>query len=66
MRILGASRLSHDTDASTSIERQMDAIRRYVREGGHSEVAITEDLDVSGSVSPFRPAGPWPVAERQA
>ena len=61
MRILGATRLSNDTDASTSIERQREAITLYARIHGHTVVAITEDVDVSGKVSPFeRPElGPY-------
>lgn len=61
MRLLGAARLSNDTDASTSIERQRDAIEGYARAGGHTVVTITEDVDVSGAVSPFeRPElGPY-------
>lgn len=61
MRLLGAARLSNDTDASTSIERQSEQIRAYATFGGHTVVEITEDVDVSGKVSPFdRPElGPW-------
>lgn len=61
MRILGARRLSHGTDASTSIERQGEAIERYADAGGHTLVDLTEDVDVSGAVSPFdRPdLRPW-------
>lgn len=61
MRILGATRLSHDTDASTSIERQREQIGQYAALHGHTVVMITEDVDVSGKVSPFdRPElGPW-------
>jgi site-specific DNA recombinase len=61
MRLLGAARLSNDTDASTSIERQSEQIRAYERFSGNTLVTITEDVDVSGKVSPFdRPElGPW-------
>lgn len=61
MRILGATRLSHSTDASTSMERQREAIERYASAGGHTVTAITADTDVSGKVSPFsRPElAPW-------
>lgn len=60
-RVLGAARLSHDTDASTSIERQREDIRRRVHADRNTLVDITEDTDVSGSISPFERAelGPW-------
>jgi site-specific DNA recombinase len=60
-RVLGATRLSHDTDASTSIERQREAIQGWSRAQGHQVVAITEDTDVSGSIAPQDRdgLGPW-------
>jgi site-specific DNA recombinase len=60
-RILGAARLSHSTDNSTSLERQHESIEMYGKLGNHIVVEITEDSDVSGAVSPFdRPElGPW-------
>jgi site-specific DNA recombinase len=60
-RVLGATRLSHDTDASTSIERQREAIEGWSRAQGHQVVAITEDTDVSGSIAPHKRdgLGPW-------
>ena len=60
-RVLGAARLSHDTDASTSIERQREAIGGWSRAQGHQVVAITEDTDVSGSIAPQERdgLGPW-------
>jgi site-specific DNA recombinase len=61
MRLLGASRLSHDTDASTSDERQREQITLTARSRGDTLVHIAVDTDVSGAVSPFeRPdLGPW-------
>jgi site-specific DNA recombinase len=61
MRILGATRLSHSTDESTSVERQREQIEAIVKARGDDVVAITEDVDVSGAVSPFKRAdlGPW-------
>jgi len=61
LRILGAARLSHETDASTSIERQREQITLTCQRDRHQLVAITEDVDVSGAVSPFDRAelGPW-------
>jgi site-specific DNA recombinase len=61
MRVLGAARLSHDTDESTSIERQREQIDLTTRARGDVLVHITEDTDVSGAVPPFdRPdLGPW-------
>jgi hypothetical protein len=51
-RILGAARLSHHTDASTSIERQTDQITGYAASVGATLVHITADTDVSGKVAP--------------
>ena len=61
MRILGATRLSHETDASTSIERQREQITLTTQARGDTLVHITEDVDTSGAVSPFERAdlGPW-------
>lgn len=61
-RVLGARRLSRDTDASTSIERQGEVISLAVRMRENAElIALTEDVDVSGAVSPFErdSLGPW-------
>jgi site-specific DNA recombinase len=61
MRALIATRLSHFTDASTSIERQAEGATGYASFHGWSPVATTEDVDVSGAVSPWERAdlGPW-------
>jgi site-specific DNA recombinase len=61
MRILGATRLSRRTDESTSIERQRERITLRARADGHTLVHVTEDTDVSGSISPFdrESLGPW-------
>jgi DNA invertase Pin-like site-specific DNA recombinase len=61
MRILDVARLSNDTDASTSIERQHDANRHYAAAHEYVIVAPVDDVDISGAVSPFdRPElGPW-------
>ena len=61
MRLLGAKRVSHDTDASTSDERQDEQIRLTARARGDDLVDVTKDLDVSGAVSPFdrEGLGPW-------
>jgi DNA invertase Pin-like site-specific DNA recombinase len=60
-RVLGATRLSHDTDASTSLERQREAIARWAQSKDHTIVHVTEDSDVSGAISPFdrEDLGPW-------
>jgi DNA invertase Pin-like site-specific DNA recombinase len=60
-RVLGATRLSHDTDASTSIERQREAIEAWARAHGHQLVTVTEDTDVSGTIAPRDRdgLGPW-------
>lgn len=49
------------TDATTSPERQREQIQGYASVYGHTVIHTTEDLDMSGAVSPFeRPElGPW-------
>lgn len=61
MRLLGATRLSHDTDASTSVERQQEQIEHTALARGDVLVHTTVDVDISGVVPPFgRPElGPW-------
>ena len=61
MNLLVATRLSHDTDESTSIERQTEQGQQYAKLHGHTVVATTEDVDVSGAISPFDrdDLGPW-------
>ena len=61
MRILGAARLSRKKDESTSIERQREQITLTARVRGDTLVHITEDSDISGSISPFarEGLGPW-------
>lgn len=61
MRDLVATRLSHYTDASTSIERQRESGIARSKSDGCAHPLITEDIDVSGAVSPFdRPElGPY-------
>jgi DNA invertase Pin-like site-specific DNA recombinase len=58
---LGAARLSHDTDASTSIERQVESIGYAAKSRQDSVIYVAQDVDVSGSVSPFErdDLGPW-------
>jgi site-specific DNA recombinase len=60
-RVLGVLRLSKDADASTSIERQRQYVTQWAEQNGHEVVGWAEDVDVSGSLSPFdRPSlGPW-------
>lgn len=60
-RVLGAARLSHDTDESTSIARQGEQIVNLSKARGDVLVHITEDTDVSGAVAPFDRdgLGPW-------
>lgn len=53
LRVLGRTRLSVDTDESTSIERQREAIQQWAAAGGHTVVGWAEDISVSGSVDPF-------------
>ena len=60
-RVLGATRLSVDTDESTSIERQTQGITYTCKARGDTLVHVTVDTDVSGAVSPFERdgLGPW-------
>jgi site-specific DNA recombinase len=59
--MLGAARLSHSTDSSTSVERQTEQIQHTAAARGDTLVHVTEDVDVSGAVSPFErdDLGPW-------
>jgi DNA invertase Pin-like site-specific DNA recombinase len=61
MRLLAVTRLSDLTDETTSPQRQNARIDTYANLHDHEIVGRAEDLDVSGSISPFeRPAlGPW-------
>jgi DNA invertase Pin-like site-specific DNA recombinase len=58
---LVATRLSHKTDESTSIERQTEQGTLTAQIRGDKVIHITEDTDISGSVSPFLRdgLGPW-------
>jgi hypothetical protein len=58
MRLLGIVRLSDGTGETTSPEWQRGKITGYASLHGHTLVAEAEDLDVSGSVSPFKRADP--------
>lgn len=53
MRVLGRVRLSRSSDESTSVERQREIIQTWADTHGHTVVGWAEDVDVSGSVSPF-------------
>ena len=61
MKLLAVVRLSRDSDDTTSPERQLARVEDYAAVHGHEIVGVAEDLDVSGSVSPFeRPSlGSW-------
>jgi DNA invertase Pin-like site-specific DNA recombinase len=61
MRLLAAIRLSIETDATTSPERQRKDIEAYAAKHGHTVTGWPTDLSVSGSVPPHqRPQlGPW-------
>src|SRR5260370_4324754 len=60
-RILGAARLSHSSDVSSSIATQRAGIASVAAYRNATVVHITEDTDISGGMSPFdRPSlGPW-------
>lgn len=53
MRVLARTRISRATEESTSIERQRELIENWARDNDHEIVAWAQDIDVSGSVSPF-------------
>lgn len=59
--MLGAGRLSNDTDETTSPERQVRHIEGYGQFKGYNLVDIAMDLDTSGAISPFdrEQLGPW-------
>ena len=61
MRALGGGRLSKDSDASTSRERQFEAIELTAKLRGDRLVYIAFDNDISGAISPFdrEDLGPW-------
>jgi len=48
-RVLAAIRLSKDTDESTSVEGQREAIRRWAGQNGHLVTLEAVDTDVSGA-----------------
>jgi DNA invertase Pin-like site-specific DNA recombinase len=61
MRLLAAVRLSRLSDSTTSVDTQAENLEEYARRNGHTIVALTEDLDVSGG-KPIRKrpgVGPW-------
>jgi site-specific DNA recombinase len=68
--VLGATRLSQETDASTSIERQSAGIESWAsfrtQTTGHEyrTTKITKDSDVSSAVSPFDRTGLGPYLRR--
>lgn len=61
LRALGAVRLSRLTDETTSPERQRGRVEWWCNGNDAELVDTTEDLDVSGAVSPFERdgLGPW-------
>lgn len=61
MRVLGRVRLSRYNEESTSIIRQRDLITNWAEANGHTIVGWAEDIEVSGSISPFEAPelGPW-------
>ncbi len=58
-------RLSRETDESTSPERQRAGLEAWAKSLGHTIVGWAEDLDVSGSVSPWERVdlGRWLTAK---
>ncbi|MEU6246400.1 recombinase family protein [Glycomyces sp. NPDC047010] len=53
LRILGVIRLSHETDVTTSPERQKEAIELWADRHDHEIIGWAVDLDLSGGVDPF-------------
>jgi site-specific DNA recombinase len=68
MRLLGVVRISDLTDETTSPERQRAKITGYASLHDHELIGVAEDLDVSGSKSPFgrRELGPWLADDKLA
>ena len=66
LRLIAPVRLSRATEATTSPESQAEGIEEWARRKGHTIVATTQDLDVSGGTEiRKRPGvGPWLVPER--
>ncbi len=59
-RLIGAVRLSHLTDETTSPERQREQITLTAKARGDTLIDIAEDLDTSGAVSAWnRDLAPW-------
>jgi site-specific DNA recombinase len=54
MRVLGRLRLSRSTEESTSIERQREVVQQWADANGHTVVGWATDVDVSGSLDPFK------------
>lgn len=61
IKVLGAVRLSKLTDESTSPVRQRERIEWWAQGHGATVTYVSEDLDTSGAVDPFRrdSLGPW-------
>ena len=53
LRALIVVRLSRETEATTSPERQVAACVALCKERGYEVVGVADDLDVSGSADPF-------------
>ncbi|MCZ2261749.1 recombinase family protein [Isoptericola sp. QY 916] len=56
-RVLGVIRLSREREESTSPERQRDLVGQWAQLHGHEVVGWAEDIDVSGSVAPWKRPG---------
>lgn len=54
--VLAACRLSHGTDAGSSVARQGATISDWSRAFGHDVVHLTDDTDISGATQDWRDA----------
>lgn len=56
-RALVVVRLSRETEATTSPERQIQECQSFCKQRGYEVVGVAKDLGVSGSVDPFNKKG---------
>ena len=66
-RVLGRIRCSRTTEDSTSAASQRESIQQWADRNQHVVVGWAEDLDLSGSINPFKTPnlGPWLQEDKQ-